>query len=185
MLATERGFRHRPNSEVVIKNHPYSPQALLSFKTNSIGYRNREIGPKTGRRILFLGDSITFGLGMPEENTFVRLVEDQARQRGENWETINSAVKGLGMNAELAILTETGLALQPDLVVLDFYLNDFQESPGIYLTRLPGILNQSRLAHKLTNVFRSESFPLSGGGSFLKLFRAEIRGGNPGLAGRV
>ena len=99
---------------------------------------------------MFLGDSITFGLGMPEENTFVRLVEDQARQKGGNWETINSAVKGLGMDAELAILTETGLALQPDLVVLDFYLNDFQESPGIYLTRLPGVLNQSRLAHKLT-----------------------------------
>jgi lysophospholipase L1-like esterase len=162
MLATERGFRHRPNSEVVIKNHPFSPQALLSFKTNSIGYRNREIGPKTGRRILFLGDSVTFGLGMPEENTFVRLVEDQARQRGENWETINSAVKGLGMDAELAILTETGLALQPDLVVLDFYLNDFQESPGIYLTRLPGILNQSRLAHKLTNVFRANLFLFQG-----------------------
>ena len=94
-------------------------------------------------------------VGIPEENTFVRLVENQARQKGENWETINSAVKGLGMNAELAILTETGLALQPDLVVLDFYLNDFQESPGIYLNRLPGIFEPSRLAHKLTNVFRA------------------------------
>jgi lysophospholipase L1-like esterase len=162
MLATGRGFRHRPNSEVVIKNHPFSPQPLLTFKTNSIGYRNREIGPKSGRRILFLGDSITFGLGMPEENTFVRLVEDQARQKGENWETINSAVKGLGLNAELAILTETGLSLQPDLVVLDYYLNDFQESSGIYLTRLPGILNQSRLAHKLTNVFRANLFLFQG-----------------------
>ena len=83
-------------------------------------------------------------------------------KKGENWETINSAVKGLGMNAELAILTETGLALQPDLVVLDFYLNDFQESPGIYLNRLPGILNQSRLAHKLTNVFRANLFLFQG-----------------------
>jgi len=158
MMATERGYRHRPNSEVVIKNHPFAPQGLLSYKSNSLGYRNREIGPKIGRRILFLGDSITFGFDIPEENTFVRLVEVQARRNGENWETINSAVKGLGLDAELAVLGESGLSLQPDLVLLDFYLNDFQESPGIYLSRLPGILNQSRLAHKLVNVFRTSLF---------------------------
>jgi lysophospholipase L1-like esterase len=151
--------------EVVVKNHPASPQPLLTFKSNSLGYRNREIGPKTGRRILFLGDSITFGLGMPEENIFVRLVENLARQQGEDWETINSAVGGSGMNAELAILTETGLSLQPDLVVLNFYLNDFQESPGIYLTTLPGILNRSRLAHKLVKVYRANLF-LSQSGDF-------------------
>ena len=155
---TDRGRRHYPNTEVVVKDHPASPQPLLTYRSNSIGYRNREIGPKTGRRILFLGDSITFGLGMPEENIFVRLVEDLARRQGENWETINSAVGGSGMNAELAILTETGLSLQPDLVVLNFYLNDFQESPGIYLTTLPGILNRSRLAHKLVKVYRANLF---------------------------
>ena len=66
--------------------------------------------------------------------------------------------EGLGLDAELAVLAETGLSLQPDLVVLDFYLNDFQESPGIYLTRLPGILNHSRLAHRLVNVFRTNLF---------------------------
>ncbi len=59
---------------------------------------------------MFLGDSITFGIGIPEENIFVRLVENLARQKGENWETINSAVGGSSMNAELAILTETGLS---------------------------------------------------------------------------
>jgi lysophospholipase L1-like esterase len=165
IMDTDRGRRNRPNSEVVIKNHPYALQGLLTYKSNSIGYRNREIGPKTGKRILFLGDSITFGIGIPEEKIFVRLVENLARQQGEKWETINSAVGGSSMNAELAILTETGLSLQPDLVVLDFYLNDFQESPGIYLSRLPGILNRSRLAHKLVKVYRANLL-LSQSGDF-------------------
>ena len=164
LMDTDRGRRNRPNSEVVIKNHPYA-QAPLTYKSNSIGYRNREIGPKTGRRILFLGDSITFGIGIPEEKIFVRLAENLARQQGENWETINSAVGGSSLNAELAILTETGLSLQPDLVVLDFYLNDFQESPGIYLTTLPGILNRSRLAHRLVKVYRANLL-LSQSGDF-------------------
>jgi lysophospholipase L1-like esterase len=100
-----------------------------------------------------------------EEWTFVRLLEKQARAKGENWETVNGAVEGLGTNGELAVLIETGLALKPDVVVLDFYLNDFQESPGIYLTTLPGILNRSRLAHKLVKVYRANLF-LSQSGDF-------------------
>ena len=50
------------------------------------------------------------------------------------------------------MLSETGLSVSPDVVVLGFYLNDFLESPGIYLTRLPGPLERSVLAHQLTNV---------------------------------
>jgi lysophospholipase L1-like esterase len=158
VIPTERGYRHAPLSELVIKNHPWSPKIPLVYKTNSLGYRNREIGPKTGRRFLFLGDSITFGQGVNEESTFVRLLENLARAEGEKWETINGAVEGLGTNGELAVLNESGLALKPDIVVLDFYLNDFLESPGIFLTRLPGLLERSRLAHKLEGFFTSRLF---------------------------
>ena len=63
---------------------------------------------------MFLGDSITFGQGVNEEWTFVRLLENLARAQGENWETVNGAVEGLGTNGELAVLNETGLALKPD-----------------------------------------------------------------------
>jgi lysophospholipase L1-like esterase len=151
MIPTERGFRHSPNSEVAV-THPVSPQTPTIYRTNSLGYRNREIGPKHGERILFLGDSITLGLALSEEDTFVRRVEKLARAEGANWETVNAGVNGLGTNGELAVLNETGLSVAPDVVVLGFYLNDFLESPGIYLTRLPGLLDRSWLAHHLVNV---------------------------------
>ena len=157
-IPTERGYRHAPLSELVIENHPWSPKIPLVYRTNSLGYRNPEIGPKKGKRWLFLGDSITFGQGVNEEWTFVRLLENLARAQGENWETVNGAVEGLGTNGELAVLNETGLALKPDGVVLNFYLNDFLESPGIFLTRLPGLLDRSRLAHKLEGFFTSRLF---------------------------
>ena len=157
-ILTERGYRHAPLSELVIENHPWSPKIPLVYKTNSLGYRNPEIGPKRGKRLLFLGDSITFGQGVNEEWTFVRLLENLARAQGENWETVNGAVEGLGTNGELAVLNETGLALKPDGVVLDFYLNDFLESPGIFVTRLPGLLDRSRLAHKVEGFFTSRLF---------------------------
>jgi lysophospholipase L1-like esterase len=157
-LPTERGYRHAPLSELVIENHPWSPKIPLVYKTNSLGYRNPEIGPKRGKRLLFLGDSITFGQGVNEKWTFVRLLENLARAQRESWETINGAVEGLGTNGELAVLNETGLALKPDVVVLDFYLNDFLESPGIFMTRLPGLLDRSWLAHKLEGFFASRLF---------------------------
>jgi|GEM_PF-1969502 len=158
VIPTERGYRNAPLSELVIEHHPWSPNVPLVFKTNSLGYRNPEIGPKRGKRLLFLGDSITFGHGVNEEWTFVRLVEKLARSQGDNWETVNGAVEGLGTDGELAVLNETGLALQPDVVVLDFYLNDFSESPGIFITRLPGLLDRSWLAHKVERFFTSHLF---------------------------
>ncbi len=151
MIATDRGFRHAPSSEVVVV-HPATRNTPTVYKTNSLGYRNREIGPKRGERILFLGDSITLGLALDEPDTFVRRVEGLARTDGLGWETINAGVNGLGTNGELAVLNESGLSVSPDVVVLGFYLNDFLESPGIYLTRLPGLLDRSVLAHQLANL---------------------------------
>jgi lysophospholipase L1-like esterase len=152
MVPTERGFRHNPNSEVVVEGSPVSPDVRLVYRTNALGYRNPPIGPKHGRRILFLGDSITFGLGVNEEHTFVRRIEDLAGRDGRHWETVNAAVNGLGTNGEIAVLHETGLSVEPDVVVLGFYLNDFLESPGIYLRTLPGVLDRSVLAHQVAHV---------------------------------
>jgi GDSL-like Lipase/Acylhydrolase family len=151
-IPTERGFRHNPNSEVVVENTPARPGVTVVYRTNSIGYRNRELGPRGSPRILFLGDSVTFGLGVNEDETFVRMVEVLARRDGKPWETVNAGVSGLGTNGEIAVLTETGLSTQPDVVVLGFYLNDFLESPGIYLTVLPGLLDRSWLAHRAVDL---------------------------------
>jgi hypothetical protein len=102
---------------------------------------------------LFLGDSITLlGLALNEADTFPGWWRTWPGRDGLGWETINAGVNGLGTNGELAVLSETGLSVSPDVVVLGFYLNDFLESPGIYLTRLPGPLERSVLAHQLTNV---------------------------------
>ena len=147
-IPTERGFRHNPNSEVVVENTPARPGVTVVYRTNSLGYRNRELGPRGNPRILFLGDSVTFGLGVNEDETFVRMVEVLARRDGKPWETVNASVSGLGTNGEIAVFPETGLSTQPDVVILGFYLNDFLESPGIYLTVLPGLLDRSWLAHR-------------------------------------
>jgi len=143
-VETPTGRRLRANAHLRIRH--FLNRREIDFRTNSLGYRNREIAPKTLYRVLFLGDSITGGDYLEEEETFVRQVERLSWASDRPLETINAGVGAIGMMTELAILEETGLSTDPDAVVLGFYLNDFNESYGFSLGRLPGWLNESHLA---------------------------------------
>ncbi len=153
-VGTHSGRRLRANTLAVIENHRLSGKRI-EIRTNSIGYRNREVRSKRGKRILFLGDSITFGDYLEEDETFVRRVEESARRRGRDWETINAGVGAVSLENELAILLETGLALDPDVVVLDFYLNDFLESPGVFVSPIPDPFARSVLLRHVAQLVAS------------------------------
>jgi hypothetical protein len=148
-VETPTGRRLRPRTVARIDRHALSG-IPVEIRTNSLGYRDREPGPPRGRRLLFLGDSITFADYLPEEQTFVRQVETLARAAGLDWETLNAGVGAVSLKTELAILLETGLALRPDTVVLNWYLNDFQDSPGVEVRALPALARHSRLAYALS-----------------------------------
>lgn len=147
-VETPTGRRLRAGARVVIERHALGGRRI-EIRTNSLGYRNTEIGPKRGTRLLFLGDSITFADYEPEEESFVKQVERIGRARGKDWETVNAGVGAIGLGTEIAILRETGLSVSPDAVVLNFYLNDYEESRGVSVTRLPPVLTHSRLAAHL------------------------------------
>ena len=151
-IETPTGIRLRPNVKVIIENDELSHRKI-TICTNSLGYRNPEIGKKTKTRVLFLGDSITFGLGLNEEETFVRIIEKLSENTPTPLETINAGVTGMGLQNELALLMETGIKIKPDIVVLDFYLNDFQPSPGVRLVKVPPILKKSWLIQHLFRAF--------------------------------
>ena len=148
-ILTPTGRRIRANINMVIENHRTGGGREIELVTNSLGYRNREIGPKQGTRLLFLGDSVTLGDYLHEEDTFVRLIETRARGEGFDWETINTGVSGISLKEELAILVETGLDLEPDVVVLGFFLNDFRTSPGVFVSDFPPLVKHSRLLYYL------------------------------------
>jgi lysophospholipase L1-like esterase len=150
---TPTGLRLRASTVARIRQHDVSGRTV-EIRTNALGYRNREIGPKERRRVLFLGDSITNGGYVDEAETFVRRVEALSAA-GAPYETINAGVGGIGLEDELAILTETGLGTDPDVVVVDFYLNDALPSPAVWLLPPPSFLERSRLvAHLMLSIAR-------------------------------
>lgn len=121
----------------------------IRFRTNALGLRGGPILPKAAgvSRILVLGDSITAAAYVEEEETYPACLEFRLRAAGMNCEVINGGMPGAGVVQMLAVLSEVGLLLEPDIVVVGLYLNDAAES---HFFRPPqGFFADSRLAERL------------------------------------
>jgi hypothetical protein len=131
-----------PNAHVVIMNHRLSGRDIR-MDINSLGFRDREI-PATKKenevRILFLGDSITVGDYLDDNEVFVERAEYYLRRdlKGRAVEAINAGIGDVGTKEEIDILERRCLQVDPDVVALDFYLNDSRPPWGF-----PGELGSS------------------------------------------
>ena len=107
-------------------------------------------------RILFLGDSCTYGYGVAHDATFTEVCESVLESRLKSpVECINAGVPGYSLFQGSRYLATKGLAYEPDLVVLSFgwndagmwdHLGDRQHHEIIRAMRPPPILAHSRLA---------------------------------------
>lgn len=87
---------------------------------NSLGLRERPVAvtnPHGRRRILIVGDSITFGSGLEMGERFSDLL---GRDLGDSTEVINAGVPGWGNDQEMLFYEKRLRALHPDVVVLAF-----------------------------------------------------------------
>lgn len=102
--------------------------AGVPVHTNSLGIRaTRDYGLRKSAntfRILMLGDSVTFGHGAVHD--YPSLLEGMLKQwrPATDWQVWNLGVPGYNTSQELAHLRELGLAYQPDLVIVGFFIND-------------------------------------------------------------
>jgi lysophospholipase L1-like esterase len=101
--------------------------------TNSLGFRGRDVAipkPEGRFRVVALGDSVTFGWGVNDADTFCAQLEQQlrARLRGHEVEVVNLAVPGYATRQEVALLKRNLSSLQPDLVLVGFYSNDLPDT---------------------------------------------------------
>jgi lysophospholipase L1-like esterase len=108
----------------------------VALTTNSRGLRERELPlakPPGTRRVVFLGDSVTFGAGVTDDEPFPRLLERSINGAGGGpIETVNTGVVGYNTIQELARLERAGLPYGPDVVVLTFVVNDLLETFSIF-----------------------------------------------------
>jgi hypothetical protein len=96
---------------------------------NSHGLRSPEVEPKSDKiRLLLLGDSLLFYGNTMEDTVAGHMREAFARDRGARpIEIINAGIKGYTNYQELVYLKKYGLGFDPDMIGLEFCLNDLHE----------------------------------------------------------
>ena len=129
----EAAFKFKPN----IHYRHMSPEYDVVFQTNSLGLRDDEAGPKTGYRILLLGDSFTCGYGVERRDTFADRLE-----RRLGIQIINAGVGGYEIIHQLRYFETQGRHLQPDLVVYALFLGNDLTCNGMWEVAADGGLVQ-------------------------------------------
>lgn len=109
----ELGFELRPGASGVKSGAPVS--------INAAGFRERELPlekPRDEYRVVVVGDHATFGLGVKEEDAYVRRLESLVKPpAGKKLVVINASNYQYSLDQKLALLKSRALAYEPDLVV--------------------------------------------------------------------
>lgn len=104
----------------------------VNVTTNSQGLRNDEVSiarTDAKKRILMLGDSVTMGWGVPQNQTVSKLLEQDLRDAGQDVEVINTGVGNYNTLQEVEYFFTHGINYKPDTVVLNYFINDAEPTP--------------------------------------------------------
>jgi len=100
--------------------------------TNGLGLRSPEISTKQPNefRILSLGESSTFGVGVSTASTYTALLAGLLKQQApyRPVTAINAGVSAYSSFQSLTYLEQRGLELQPDLILFYHEVNDYLPS---------------------------------------------------------
>jgi hypothetical protein len=112
-----------PRQSLVDRRNPRLPYVVT---TNSLGYRGGEFPEAKApgeKRILFVGDSFTFGDFVNDDQTLPAQLEQRLRRYCPAVRVVNSGL-GDATIVDEAMMMQRGLRLRPDLVIALFSEND-------------------------------------------------------------
>lgn len=119
------GHEHIPGKSGVYMGVP--------VRINSVGWRDHEhsVEKENGViRIMMLGDSLTFGWGaQPEDVTSYRLEQMLNGKEGKRFEVLNTGIGNANTAMEVAYFINKGYIYKPDIVVLNYFINDAETTP--------------------------------------------------------
>jgi lysophospholipase L1-like esterase len=109
-----------------------SADGSVVYAVNRDGFRDGDYArskPEGTFRTIALGDSIAFGYGVALEASFVKQLERHLRAGAVRplFEVLNLGVSGYNPYTEAELLDDVGIGYQPDLVLVQFCVNDLND----------------------------------------------------------
>jgi lysophospholipase L1-like esterase len=127
----------RQSSDLALDfDHVKSRSALLQnteIRLNEWGLRGAAVQPMPpgGRRILFLGGSITLGWGVPEDETVEARLQRMLREHGEQVQVLNGGVGNYNTERYVSRFLKELAGLNPTDIVVQYFLRDAEDlEPG-------------------------------------------------------
>jgi len=122
---------HRPNGAAFLMG--------VEVSTNSFGLREAgrtKAKPPSTYRIVALGDSTTMGWGVAQDMTYPAQLERMLNAKPPKgfredlrYEVLNLGIGNYNTSQEVLRLRSLGLALDPDLIILGYFINDAEPTP--------------------------------------------------------
>lgn len=107
----------------------FGPERLVTARINEQGLRGPSVSqtkPPGVLRVVCIGDSITFGNGVQDDETWPARLQEELRigLEPDVVEVLNCGVEGYSTAEEVAFLEAKLFAFEPDVVVLGYFVND-------------------------------------------------------------
>jgi len=99
------------------------------IRINSYGFRDYEYSPEkppNTYRIIVLGDSHTFGLGVNLTDTYPKVLERLLNERNDSrkYEVLNFGNPGANLVEKIELLKQKGILFHPDLIIFQWDADD-------------------------------------------------------------
>lgn len=148
-----------------IKGERYTWGHLVA--NNRHGFRERNFAtpkPAGVYRVMVLGDSLTWGVGLAVEERYTAVAEELLNQAFDNdrtFEVLNFGIGGGPTVQERDILRDFNNAVQPDYIVVGFCLNDSQPKEQNYSVERERLRHSpaGRLIHGVSRGLRAAKLP--------------------------
>ncbi len=108
-----------------------------AYFINADGYRGERHPlkkPPGVTRIITIGDSFTYGMGVDLKDTYPKRLETILNRNGKRFEVLNFGVIGYNMWQYKELLVRKALSYQPEIIILALYQNDLKQSRPPYET---------------------------------------------------
>jgi sterol desaturase/sphingolipid hydroxylase (fatty acid hydroxylase superfamily)/lysophospholipase L1-like esterase len=107
-------------------------RAGADMHLNLYGFRDGawDTGPKSARRIVFIGDSFVEGFMAADTQTIPAMFSRRAQADGQTLQVYNLGVGGTDLMDYVKLIQDAVPTLAPDEIVLVFYANDFAGAPA-------------------------------------------------------
>jgi lysophospholipase L1-like esterase len=114
------GHEHVKNASAVLQS--------VTIRTNEWGLRGPPVSPEpVGRRILFLGSSITLGWGVPEDQTVTSDLQRMFSADGAQVEVLNAGIGNYNSERYVELFLTRLTGLHPTDIVVMYFVRDAEK----------------------------------------------------------